>query len=330
MENKILKMPKVELHLHLDGSVDIELLSKFSGLSYDAVKKEVISNNDSTLKNYLKRFDFVIQYLQTKEQLEMASYTLGKRLEEENVIYAEVRFAPLDHTKKGLTKEEVVDAVLLGLSKCNVKTNLILCMRRGEGIYYNKEVINLANQYLNKGVVAVDLVGNEEQFPFKNYEYLFNICKYANIPVTIHAGETSKRDIRDIISFTKRIGHGIKIYDDDELIDLVKKNDILLEVCPNSNLDTKNAFDYEHHPIKKLYEKGVKVCINTDNRTISDINLTCEYQNLIDYLQFTENDLVQMNLNALNKAFISPEERDDLIKIILKKDSGEMLNSSFH
>lgn len=312
MSGDIVKMPKVELHLHLDGSVSLELLEKFSGYSHDVVKEKVISNNDGTLEDYLAHFNFINNYLQTKENLEMASFTLGHDLLAENVVYAEIRFSPLIHTKGGLTSKEVVDSVLKGLKRSGLKFNLILCMIRGESISYNKEVIELANSYLNKGVVAVDLAGDEENYPFTDYEYLFKLCQYANIPTTIHAGETSKRDILKVIPYTKRIGHGIKIIDDEELINQIITNNIFLEVCPNSNLDTKNVLSYDVHPIKKLYQKGVKVSINTDNRTVSDITLTEEYFNLVEYLNFTYDDLIKMNLNAIDAAFLKEEEKQAL------------------
>ena len=224
----------------------------------------------------------------------------------------------LELISDNLSSTDVIDSVLLGLSKCNLKTNLILCMRRGKDFKYNKEVIDLANKYLNKGVVAVDLVGDEESYPFIDYKKLFDICKYANIPVTVHAGEVTKRDIIDIIPYTKRIGHGIKIYDDEELIILVKDNNILLEVCPNSNIDTKNSLDYSHHPIKKLFDLGIKVSVNTDNRMVSNITLTEEYNNIIHYLGFTLNDIYQMNLNAIDYAFLPDLEKKEL-KELLKK-----------
>ena len=320
MNNEILEMPKVELHLHLDGSVPFSVLERLSGLSYNEVYKRVVSENDYKLANYLKRFDFVNSLIKTKEDLELISYSLGKELEKENVIYAEIRFAPIDYINDCLTGDDIIESVLLGLSKCSVKTNLILCMRRGSSLSYNKKVIELANKYLNKGVVAVDLVGDEENYPFEKYRELFDICKYASIPVTIHAGEVTKRDIKDIIPYTKRIGHGIKIYDDLELINLVKDNNILLEVCPNSNLDTRNIVDYYHHPIKKLYDYGVKLSVSTDNRIVSNITLTEEYTNLIKYLDFTISDLYQMNLNAIDFAFISETEKQKLKDLIKNKN----------
>ena len=318
MNSEILKIPKVELHLHLDGSIPIDVLEKLSGLSYNEVYAKSVSENDNTLGDYLERFNFINSFIKTKEDLELISYSLGKELEKENVIYAEIRFAPLDYVSDTLSSDEVINSVLLGLSKCNLKTNLILCMRRGKDYNYNREVINLANKYLNKGVVAVDLVGDEENYSFVEHKKLFDICKYANIPVTIHAGETTKRDILDIIPYTKRIGHGIKIYDDEALVNLVKDNNILLEVCPNSNIDTKNAFDYSNHPIRILYDCGIKVSVNTDNRTVSNITLTEEYHNLITYLGFALNDIYQMNLNAIDYAFISDIEKEEL-KELLKK-----------
>lgn len=319
MNEKLLRMPKVELHVHLDGSVSLDLLEKWSGLNSDEVRKKTVSQNDSSLKEYLEHFNFVNEYLQTKKGLELASFMLGTELEKENVVYAEIRFAPLLHTKQGLTLNEVVDSVLLGLSHVHVKTNLILCMLRGYSKDDNKKIIELANKYLGRGVVAVDLAGDEEHIPFKDSEYLFSICKFANIPTTIHAGEVLTRDIKDVLGYTKRIGHGIQIATDKELMSLVKNNDILLEVCPNSNIDTKNIDSYTNHPVKVLYDYGIKLCINTDNRTISNISLTDEYINLVNILGFTYNDLIDMNLNAIDYAFINDKEKEELKKIFQNK-----------
>ena len=319
MNKELINVPKVELHLHFDGSISLDLLEKWSGLSHDEVIRESVSKNDTSLDKYLEHFNFINKYLQTKENLELASYTLGSDLEKENVIYAEVRFAPLLHTNKGLTGEEVIDSLIKGFSKCNIKINLILCMIRGMDYSFNRKVIDLALKYLGKGVVAVDLAGGEASNPFKDYEELFKICKDFSIPTTIHAGEVLKRDIRNIIPYTKRIGHGIKIYDDMELINLVKENNMLLEVCPKSNIDTNNISDYKIHPIKYLYDSGVKVSVNTDNRTVSNITLTEEYSSLINILGLTLDDLYQMNLNAISYAFISKDEKEKLKSILLQK-----------
>ena len=319
MNKELISIPKVELHLHFDGSIAISLLERWSGLSHEEVVREAVSKNDTSLDKYLEHFNFINKYLQTKENLEEASYTLGCELEKENVIYAEVRFAPLLHTNNGLTPEEVIDSLIKGFSKCNIKINLILCMIRGMDYSYNKKTVDLAQKYLGRGVVAVDLAGGELNNPFKDVEELFKICKDLGIPTTIHAGEVLKRDIKDIIPYTKRIGHGIKIYDDIELVNLVKENNMLLEVCPKSNIDTNNASSYLNHPIKKLYESGVLLSVNTDNRTVSNITLTEEYDSLINVLGFTLDDLYQMNINAINYAFLTNEEKQELINKLLEK-----------
>ena len=324
MNSELVKIPKIELHMHIDGSISFSLLEKWSGLSHEEVFKEVVSQNDVSLEDYLEHFNFINNYLQTKENLELACYTLGRELERENVIYAEARFAPLIHTREGLTPEEVIDSVLKGFSKCNVKVNLILCMIRGMDYSYNKTVIELAMKYLGKGVVAVDLAGGEAANPFKDYEELFLECNKLGIPYTIHSGEVTERDIKDVVLYTKRIGHGIKICDDPELINLIKENNILLEVCPNSNLDTHNATDYSHHPIKKLYDMGIKVSVNTDNRTVSNICLTKEYEYLMHYLDFKIDDFYQMNLNAIQYAFIGESEKEYLRKKLLEKKESHL------
>lgn len=316
MIEKIVNMPKVELHLHLDGSVSIPLLSKLSGLSEEVVKDKVVSDNANNLGEYLSCFDFVNEYLQTKENLKLASYDLKERLKKENVIYAEVRFAPISHIEGGLTFDEVVEAVLSGLSDDKIKINLILCLRRGFSFEDNIEIIKLANRYLNKGVVAVDLVGDENKYPFCDYAYFFKVCQSANIPFTIHAGEADKRDLYDVINYTKRIGHGIKAIQDDKLMQKIKDNDILLEVCPKSNIDTKNALNYSTHPIKALYDYGINVSISTDNMTVSNIDLIGEYVNLHEAFHFTLNDFKKMNIMAINHAFLTKKEKDELINII--------------
>lgn len=317
MKRIISKMPKVELHLHLEGSISIKTLMKLSGMTEKKVIKNVVSKHDKNLKEYLKCFDFVNNLLQTKKNLKMASHDLGKRLEKENVLYAEIRFTPILHIAGGLTLDEVVEAVLEGLKNCKVKTNLILCLRRGWSIKSNMEVIALANRFLEKGVVAVDLVGNEDDYPFDEYEQLFRICKHAGIPVTIHAGETNNRDILSVMHYTKRIGHGIKIIDDESLIQEIKENNILLEVCPNSNIDKGQVLDYEHHPIKKLYDAGVKVCINTNNMTVLNININEEYENLLNTFGFTLDDFKKMNMNAIDGSFINEVEKKELKEKIM-------------
>lgn len=307
---------KVLLHIHLDGSIRLSTLNELIGKD---VTDEVITTNTKDLKEYLSKFELPISVMQNKENLERISYELATDLVKDNVIYAEIRFAPFLHTKSGLTLDEVIESVLKGLKKSKLKSNLILCMMRGMDYYDNLEVIDLATKYLNKGVVGIDLAGDELSYKTSDFKQLFSIARMRHIPFTIHAGESDGLDsINSALSFkTKRIGHGIKAIDSvDTVYTLIKKN-ITLEVCPTSNVDTHVVDSYSNHPVKDLYDLGVRVTINTDNNTVSNINLTKEYEKLLD-LGFTKDDFKKMNIYAIEASFISKEEKDELKDLIMK------------
>ena len=147
---------------------------------------------------------------------------------------------------------------------------------------------------------------------------MFKVAKEKNIPFTIHAGEADNANsVLDAISFgAKRIGHGIRIIDDNDAINKVIKNNVTLEVCPTSNFQTKAVEIYKNHPIKKLYKKGVLITVSTDNNTVSNTTLSLEYERLRSYFDFTDNDFLTFNINAINAAFISDLEKKKYIKIL--------------
>ena len=318
MEEILKQMPKVELHLHLDGSISPKLASKLSGLSEEFVKEKMIAPDKcKNLSEYLTKFDFPISLMQTKENLCLIAKDLVERLAEENVIYAEIRFAPMFHTKMGLTMDEVVEAVLDGLHQNKkMKTNLILCLMRGMREEDNEKTILVAEKYLNKGVCAIDLAGAEDKYPIDAYLNLFSLAKTKNIPFTIHAGEngSSKEVEKAILQGAKRIGHGIHAINDEKVLDLIKEKDILLEICPTSNVQT-NAVDlYENHPIKQFYEKNIPLNINTDNDTVSNITLTKEYLKINQYFHFLEKDYQIMNKNAIKHSFLNDLEKEEILQ----------------
>lgn len=310
-------MKKVELHLHLDGSLNAEYINEIMGRD---CSNELISNNSKDLKEYLNKFELPIFLLQDKKNIEQFCYLLGKDLEKEEVIYAEVRFCPLFHVDK-ISIDEVIEAVLTGFKKVStVKVNLIFCMMRHFDIDTNKKIIELTKRYLGHGVCAIDLAGDEGHFPTSDFEELFNIIRNENIPYTIHAGEAdSYTSVDAAIRFgTKRIGHGVRAIENENTINNIIKNNILLEVCPKSNLDTNLVDDINKHPIKKLVDLGVLVSINTDNRTVSNTSLNYEYDLLKNSFGFTDEDFIQFNLNAINGAFISDDEKIELRNRLLE------------
>lgn len=317
MLEEIEKLKKIELHVHLDGSISLDLASKLTNLPILKIKEQMVAKDKCLdLGEYLLMFDLPNSFMQTKENLKLIATDLVNRLEQENVIYAEIRFAPVLHTKKGLTQEEVVRAVLEGLKENKkVKTNLILSLMRGFSRQDNLKTIEVAYLYLGKGVVAIDLAGDEKKYKLKEYKELFLFAKKKKIPFTIHAGEVDYKDLKDAINLgVKRIGHGVKCVDKKGLKDLILRKNILLEICPTSNIQT-NAFpSLKEHPVYLLYKENFNISINTDNRTVSNTTLNQEYLKLMKTFPFTKSDFLKMNLNSVNYTFLTPLEKIELLE----------------
>ena len=310
-------MKKIELHLHLDGSVRPTTISELLNIDVKkAIKLSTLERKSNSLKEYLEKFDIPLKIMQTKNNLERVAQELAEDLLKDQVIYAEIRFAPNKHLEQGLSLEEVIDSILKGLAKVNIKTNLILCMMRGDSFEKNLSIIKLAKKYLNKGVVAIDLAGNEAAYPVTEYQELFEIAKKEKIPFTIHAGDADNATsvMKAIILGATRIGHGIRAIEDEEVLNLIKEKNITLEVCPKSNLDTNMYNCLDEHPIKRLYDKKVKITINTDNRTVSNTTLTKTYKDLANTFHFTKEDFIKMNETAIKGAFINDLEKEELLK----------------
>ncbi|MGN0973128.1 MAG: adenosine deaminase [Bacilli bacterium] len=322
-DEQIKKLKKVELHLHLDGSVRKETLyelSKSKDNFEDFKSKVSVSKNCKDLNEYLEKFDLPLKVMQNKKNITRITKELCEDLYKDNVIYAEIRFSPLLHTKRFLSLNKVVEATILGIKDSKVKVNLILCCMRGRKFKDNKKIIDLALKYKNQGVVAVDLAGAEGLYKTSEYEDLFKYAKEKDVSFTIHAGEARGKEevIKAIELGTKRIGHGIHLENDKNLIEEIINKNIVLEICPTSNIQTKAVENIYYHPIKNYYKQGIKTTINTDNRTVSNITLFDEYKLLRDIFNFGIDDFKNMNINAIEGAFISEEEKN-----ILKKELGE-------
>lgn len=313
------KLPKVELHLHLDGSIRPSTAAEILGKEEEWVKKKlVVQDTCCDLNEYLTKFELPLQILQTEENLIRVTRELAEDLVQDGVIYAEVRFAPLLHTKKGLTLDEVIGAVLKGFSFSPIPIQVILCMMRNGTVEENKQVIDVARKYIKKGVCGIDLAGAEAIYPTHNFLSLFDIARKRQIPYTIHAGEADGIPSIQaaLLAQTKRIGHGIRVIEDRFILNQIKHTGVLLEICPTSNVQTKAVDYYLHHPVRKLYDMGCAISINTDNRTVSNITLTEEYQRLQKYFHFTEEDFCKMNKQAIEASFLEDSDKKRLINII--------------
>lgn len=310
------KLPKIELHVHLDGSVRLDTAAELLDMNINEVKYDMVAKEKCLdLNDYLTKFELPKKIMQTKRNLERIAYELAIDLKNDGVIYAEIRFAPIKHTLEGLSPYDVTESVINGLNRVDMKTNVILCMMRNDDIKTNMMIIDIARHYLNDGVCAVDLAGAEAIYKTQDFKDLFDYAKEKSVPFTIHAGEADGREsIKSALCFgTTRIGHGVNIVTEEDLIKEVIDKNILLEICPTSNIQTRVADSYKSHPIRKLYDLGVPLSINTDNRTVSNTTLKREYKNLEVNLQFNTEDFVKTNKQAINHAFISENEKKDLL-----------------
>lgn len=331
MKNELSKYALVDLHLHLDGALSPEAIIKIAQKegtklpTYDPKELKqylAVPKNCESLNEYLKRFDIPNLVLQTEYGLKTATLDLLERLSKQGLIYAEIRMAPQLSTSKGLSQQKVVETLTKTLKEAEklykIKSNLILCLMRGKNNKEaNLETIKVGQKFLNNGVCALDLAGAEAIFPNELFEEEFNLIKSLKIPYTIHAGEAAGSD--SVISALKmgaqRIGHGVHSVEDDEVVEYLADHKIPLELCPTSNLDTKAVEKLEDFPIKHFIEKGVIVTINTDDPTVSDTSLPEEFA-LLKKLGLNEEDAKQIAINSINSAFISKENKLELIKRI--------------
>ncbi len=312
-----------ELHLHLDGSLRPQTVWELmheQGKPINAkdVKEltgqMMVPEEGTTLVDYLDKFDLPLSVLQQADALERVTYELIEDLAREGLTYAEIRFAPQSSTKEGLSQDEAVEAAVRGVKRAAVtcpmiRAGLILCCMRGDGNEdQNMETIETARKYLGDVVCAVDLAGAESLFPTENFAPVFFKAKEYGIPMTIHAGEgAGPESIRAALSFgTKRIGHGVRAVEDPELVEQLADEKITLEVCPTSNVHTQTigCERMEDHPIRKLYDAGVHVTVNSDNRTVSGITLAHELKVLQEKCGFTETELRQMEEYAEEARFL--------------------------
>lgn len=326
------KLPKIELHCHLDGSVrpnTIIEIAKAENIELPSSNVEDITNlvkvplDCTSLVEYLKRFDLPNRVMQSRESLKRVTFELLEDASNENIKYMEIRFAPMLHILKGLSIKEVIESVIEAMKEAekmyHIKSNLILsCMRTMS----EKEallVVNEGREFLNNGVVAIDLCGPELEGFSNEFKDAIELAKEYGYRVTIHAGEAASGiNVLEAVNIlgAERIGHGVGIKDIEEAYEIVKNNNIVLEMCPTSNVNTKAVNNYKEHPFYKFYEDGVRVTLNTDNRTVSDIDLTNEFDVIFKNFNMDIKDYNNIYLDTVDATFADNETKNWLRSFI--------------
>ena len=327
----VLAWPKAELHCHLDGSLRLgtmldlaraadrmDLLPSDSeeGLAAELMKVDA----SATLEEYLAWFGYSIPLMQTREALHRIAYELAEDAARENVRYLEVRYGPILHTEQGLTMWQVNDAVLAGLADAErdhgIKTGVIVCGLRDRFESASLAQAELAASYRGRGVLGFDLAGGERGNPAETHGSAFYLARKELLNVTVHAGESfGPASIRQALfkCGAHRIGHGVTLGQDPDLLRYVVDRQIPLEVCPTSNVQTHVVASYEAHPVAEYVRAGVPVTINTDNRLFSRTTMTDELWLAHTRCGIPAEALREIVLNGFRHAFLPHRAKQALL-----------------
>ncbi len=316
----IQRLPKTDLHVHLDGSLRIQTILelaeqqkvKLPADSPEKLRPFVEMGEDcKSLVEYLKAFDVTLSVMQTYESLVRTAFELAEDAAKENVRYLEVRYSPILHQQKGMTLHGIVQAVLEGLAqaekKYDIRTGVILCGMRHISPEISLKLADLTVAFKNKGVVGFDLAGAEEDFPAKRHKDAFGRVLANNINCTLHAGEAyGPESVHQAIHLcgAHRIGHGVRLVEDGDLLNYVNDHRIPLECCPSSNVQTKAVKRMADHPIRLFFDLGLRVTVNTDNRMVTNTSVSREYLVLHEQLDFSLEEIKELIIMGFKSAFL--------------------------
>ena len=320
----LINFPKVELHIHLDCSLSYDVVKKLdSTITYKNYLEKFRGISCECLKDYIKCADRAVKLMQNKNQLELVVKDLFCQLKKDNVIYVEIRFAPLLHINKGLSSYEVVkivsERVKKESQKQNIYANLILCTLRHFSKKESLETVQLVKEFAGTNVVGFDIAADEAGFPLDNHIDSFNYARKNNIFTTAHAGEAKGAEsVKETIEKLKtdRIGHGVRSIEDMDLLKKIKNQNIHLELCPTSNIVTKVYKSLKKHPIDEFYKNNLSISVNSDGRTISNTNLNYEYLLLHKNFNWQKKHFLKCNLNAIDASFASDKIKKELILLM--------------
>lgn len=341
----IRRIPKIDLHDHLDGGVRpetvIELAGEY-GIGLPTEDPEKLAEwflrgaDRKNLALYLEGFNMTTAVMQTTEALERVAYEAVIDRGNDNIVYVEIRFAPVLHLRNGLNVESVVEAVLRGLERGKEETGihygLIICAMRHQESATSLEAAELAVAFRNRGVVGFDIAGDEYGHPPKRHLEAFQFIRSRNFNITIHAGEAfGIESIWQAIQIcgAHRIGHATRLIEDmvvhgsriesmGSLAHFIRDKRIPMEVCLSSNIHTGAAKSLDEHPFHVYYRNNFRVVLCTDNRLMSGTTLGKEMELAVKHYNLTLRDLEKLTVNTMKSAFLHHDERIQIIYDVLK------------
>lgn len=322
------RLPKAELHVHLDGSlrpetmVELARKAKVALPSYDpeALRRFMLVDDAANLQDYLDRFDLTIPLLQTPEAIERVAYEMVEDAARDNVRYLEVRYCPHLSQRQGMTLDEVMQAELRGLARgerdFGVVARVINCSLRHYDPAVSVEIAECSVAFRDRGVVAFDLAGGEAGRPPGNHRAAFDVAAKGLLGVTVHAGEAAgAQSIADAVHLchANRIGHGTRLYESPDLQAYIRDRRILIEANITSNVQTRAVSRASEHPVRSYFDAGLNVTLCTDGWLMAGVSLSDEYWLAHTELGFSREEIDRLILNGFESAFLPWPERLDLL-----------------
>ena len=323
-------LPKVELHRHLEGSLRLDTMLDIAtkhGITIPAdvlrlsTLVQVQEEDKFTFQNFLGKFNTLRLFYRSPDVIHRITREAIEDAAKDNVKYMELRFTPVALSRaERFPLHDVIDWVITSArdasEKQNVIVKLIVSVNRHEGTDIAEQVAWLAAEHIKDGIVAMDLAGNEADFPSQPFYGIFKEAKQAGLHVTIHAGEWGPGyNVREAIEEigAERIGHGVRVMEDDSIVALARERQTAFEVCITSNYQSGVFESLETHPLMKMHAAGLNVTINTDDPSISRITLSHEYYTACEDLKMPQNILKQQIVAAAKASFIGETEKGKLV-----------------
>jgi adenosine deaminase len=322
------KLPKVELHRHLEGSLRVPTMMEIvrahdldvKNTGYLRPLVQVEHEDPYTFENFLSKFGTLRLFYKSPDIIKRVTWEAIEDAALDNVRYLELRFTPVALSRaEGFPMEQVVDWVIESVNEASAEyeilVRLIISINRHETLIQARKVLELALDRKSQGIVGIDLAGNEADFAADPFLDLFSIARKEGMYVTIHAGEWGgAENVRQAIEFlgADRIGHGIRVLEDPDCVALARERGTVFEVCVTSNYHSGAVQELLDHPIRRMMQAGLNVTINTDDPSISRISLSSEYQTVHEQFGIPMQVLVERVTAALNGAFLPDVLRQKL------------------
>ncbi|MGC8798941.1 MAG: adenosine deaminase [Chloroflexus aggregans] len=322
------RMPKIELHLHLEGAVAPRTfleLSRRNGIPLPVSTEQELAQlfHYDDFHAFLDTFMALAATIVSGEDFELLAFELGMQLAAQRVVYAEVMLSPMQHVRRGVDLVETLAGTAAGFARAaqygGPRVGLVLDYGRQYGAAAAWPILETAIACRSYGVVGWSIGGNEIGHPPEEFIDLFTAARTAGLGVMAHAGEvvgpTSVWGAIDVLAVS-RIGHGIRSVNDPLLMQTLTERQIVLDVCPSSNVRTKAVPTWSSHPLRRLYDNGVLVTINSDDPTFFETTISEEFRRAVTYLGFTADEFCQITRTAAQAAFLPIDERAALITTV--------------